>query len=81
MYISHYMFIVIVVVLIVRPYKLDLFAAAFVNFVGSLILIYTSYMLIETCMNLVSRKKKRSPVNTKYEKKVDEVNDILIRID
>lgn len=58
-YLTHYMFIVIIVRTIDRPYKLSLFWAIVANFVGCCCLITGSYVLLEKLFGLCFKKDKK----------------------
>ena len=56
-YLSHYMWIVLVVQALVRPFKLSLFPAILVNYVFGQLLICLSYILLQKLSGLCSKKK------------------------
>ena len=56
-YIVHYFWIVVVVNLVVLPYKMDFTAGVFTTFVGGEILILLFHFFIEFVMSMIKKKK------------------------
>lgn len=65
-YLSHYLFIVLIVVLIIRPLNLTVGPAIVINFSLSLILINLSYLLIVKCTKKKKRGEKKEKANGNY---------------
>ena len=58
-YLSHYLWIVIVCQICIRPFKLTFINAWFVNFIGAEVLILLSYYLIDYIVGKFGGKKKK----------------------
>ena len=58
-YVSHYLWIILIAVLIIRPYKISFIPALFLNIILTNFIILTSYALFALIYDLIFPKKQK----------------------
>lgn len=56
-YVSHYLFIILIAVLIIRPYKISFVPALFINMILTNVIILSTYALFAFIYGLIFPKK------------------------
>jgi hypothetical protein len=68
-YVSHYFFIVMIAVFLIRPYQIPLMSALVLEIVGTNVAIIVSYLILNFFYELAIPAKKEQPVQGSEEEK------------
>merc|ERR1719213_1235236 len=74
-YLSHYFFILIISVMIIRPYNIEFMPALFIMLFGTFFLIFITYWPLNALYQLAYPPKETKPADTTAEEAEEGSND------